>query len=74
MRTRRVCEVAARCAQRTKRAQKYHPSSQPEYHPELDRAAKPLKLFGAGEGNRTLVISLEGCRKSEYFQQAVILF
>jgi hypothetical protein len=33
-----------------------------------------LEIVGAGEGNRTLVISLEGCRKPLIIQQGVTLF
>ena len=28
---------------------------------EINESKKSLKSFGAGEGNRTLVFSLEGC-------------
>jgi len=70
-RIRHGCAAGRRCARRTNRAQKYHPSSQLEYHPALAEQPKLLKIFGAGEGNRTLVISLEGCCSSNMESAAV---
>jgi hypothetical protein len=36
---------------------------------DINESGKPLKKIGAGEGNRTLVFSLEGFRSFNVFQR-----
>ncbi len=59
-------EAMAEGAKKRRAARTKRTICQTEQQHAQNGAAQPIEIIGAGEGNRTLVISLEGCWISNY--------